>query len=125
MKQFYITLLTSLVFIFSASAHVLLYHENFTPNTQNVVTGVYVDPASSWVVTSATPSTISQSSKGSYMRTAIGLDGEKTAYISIPTLGYSSAAITWEQFRNSHNSSNTNFPCKQWCNPYYILHFYQ
>ncbi|MBJ6117708.1 T9SS type A sorting domain-containing protein [Pontibacter sp. BT310] len=106
MKQFYITLFTFLVFTFSASAQVLLHHENFNQNTQGTLTGVVANPAGSWVGSSAIPSTLPQSSRGGYART--NANGTKRLSIAFSTLGYSNATITWEQFRN--NFKNTNFP---------------
>ncbi|WP_162428172.1 T9SS type A sorting domain-containing protein [Pontibacter pudoricolor] len=105
MKQFYITLFTFLVFTFAASAQVLLHHENFNTTSQGVIAGIYADPANSWSGSSAIPSTLAQSSKGTYARTMNEVSGAKSLFIKVSTLGYSNATITWEQFRNAYKNN--------------------
>ncbi|NDK54941.1 T9SS type A sorting domain-containing protein [Pontibacter fetidus] len=106
MKQLYTTLLTLLVFTFTASAQVLLYHENFV-ETNGSIPGVFVEPAGAWVFSNAAPtSTLSQSSKGNYARTSNDVTtNERRLFIDVSTLGYSAATITWEQFRNPFKTS--------------------
>ncbi|MER2999025.1 T9SS type A sorting domain-containing protein [Pontibacter populi] len=105
MKQFYITLITFLVFTITASAQVILHHENFTQNSQGVIAGVFAEPANSWAGSSAIPSTLAQSSKGNYARTADDAISTKSLFLKFSTMGYSSAAITWEQFRNQYKQN--------------------
>jgi len=95
MKKLYTTLFILFVFVLGASAQVLLHHENFS----EPVSGVLTDPGSAWVYTNSAPSTLAQSSKGNYARTSNAVSGQRSLVVKISTLGYSSATITWEQFR--------------------------
>lgn len=106
MKQFYFLLLCFLVFSLPASAQMLLHHENLVETSAGSIAGVYTEPASAWGFTSTNPSTLAQSSKGNYVRTVANVSDVKSLYIIISTLGYSSATITWEQFRNEFKNKS-------------------
>ncbi|MEJ8758351.1 T9SS type A sorting domain-containing protein [Pontibacter sp. H259] len=107
MKQLYFTLLTLFVLVSSASAQVLLHHENFTTTGTGTVANVFMEPAASWGFTTTGANTLPLSSKGSYARSAATAAGAKSLFVIISTFGYSKATITWDQFRNPYKN---NFP---------------
>lgn len=102
MKQLYITLATLLLLVSNGFAQTLIYGENF-----GATSGLFANPGSTWGITSSAPTCdVAQSSRGEHVRTIA--NGTKTLEMrnNISTLGYSSASIIWNQYRNPFKNSS-------------------
>ncbi|MDX5423329.1 MAG: T9SS type A sorting domain-containing protein [Hymenobacteraceae bacterium] len=107
MKQIYALLAALMLTVISAQAQITLYHENFSATVSGLTT-----TGAAWGSDNTTPNTGISSSGGSYYRTSTSTSAPLTKVLTlnnaISTLGFTSLAITWKDYRTQIYVSNNN-----------------
>ncbi|GHA65279.1 T9SS type A sorting domain-containing protein [Pontibacter akesuensis] len=105
----YLYLLTTLVLLaYTTQAQITIYHEDFS----TTVEGITAAPAGSWAAYTDGVTTNSDplASRGVYYSTTQTVNGTQAFVVrnKVSTLGFSSATITWSEYRTSGKDGNSS-----------------